>query len=54
VREALLAAARLAYEEGGLSGQCAEGRWELALDALKSADLSPAILRALARLAPPG
>ncbi len=34
VREALRTAAQRAYEEGGLSGLCAEGRWELALDAL--------------------
>lgn len=54
VREALLAAARQAYEEGGMSGLCAEGRWELALDALSTAKLSPVILQALSRLTPPG
>ena len=54
VRAALLDAARQAYEDGGMSGLCAEGRWELALDAVKAADLSPAILRALGRLTPPG
>jgi RimJ/RimL family protein N-acetyltransferase/bacterioferritin-associated ferredoxin len=48
VREALRTAAERAYEEGGLSGLCAEGRWELALDALRAADLLPAIHRALA------
>jgi hypothetical protein len=47
VREALGAAVRQAYEEGGLSGLCAEGRWELALDALGTVDLTPAIRRAL-------
>lgn len=47
VREALASAARQAYEEGGLSGLCAEGRWELALDAMGAADLTPAIRRAL-------
>ncbi len=47
VREALTAAARQAYEEGGLSGLCAEGRWELALDTLGTVDLTPAIHRAL-------
>jgi hypothetical protein len=48
VREALRAAASQAHEEGGLSGLCAEGRWELALDALGTVDLTPAIHRALA------
>ncbi|WP_257451117.1 GNAT family N-acetyltransferase [Archangium lipolyticum] len=49
VREALESAAREAYEEGGLSGLCAEGRWELALDALHTSVLTPAIHRALSR-----
>ncbi|HEX8822823.1 MAG TPA: DUF3565 domain-containing protein [Archangium sp.] len=47
VREALRAAAVQAYEEGGLSGLCAEGRWELAVDALGATDLTPVIRRAL-------
>ncbi|WP_083682150.1 DUF3565 domain-containing protein [Archangium sp. Cb G35] len=47
VREALLSAAREAYEDGGLSGLCAEGRWDLAQDAMRAADLTPAIQRAL-------
>ena len=47
VREALRTAAARAYEDGGLSGLCAEGRWELALDALGTANLLPAIQRAL-------
>ena len=52
VREALRTAARQAYEEGGLSGLCAEGRWELALDALGATDLLPVIHRALAPPSP--
>lgn len=47
VREALLSAASQAHEEGGLSGLCAEGRWDLALDALRTADLTGAVHRAL-------
>ena len=47
VREALASVARQAYEEGGMSGLCAEGRWDLALDAMRAADLTPVILRAL-------
>lgn len=36
VRRACLEQAMAAYEEGGMSGLCAEGRWELAMDALRS------------------
>jgi hypothetical protein len=49
VRQALASAALHAYEEGGLSGLCAEGRWELALDALRTADLTPVLHRALGK-----
>lgn len=37
-RRCLEAAAR-AYEEGGMSGLCAEGRWELALEAIRGVEL---------------
>lgn len=47
VRAACLAAAVSAYEDGGLSGICLEGRWELAVDALKSVDLKNVIEQAL-------
>lgn len=43
VRAACLAAAREAYEDAGLSGLCAEGRWEAALSAIQSLDLDAAI-----------
>lgn len=39
VRQACIEAALRAYEEGGISGLCAEGRWELAIDAMRSLDL---------------
>jgi len=39
VRDTCLEAARRAYEEGGMSGLCAEGRFELALDAIRGLDL---------------
>lgn len=39
VRKACLSAALNAYEQAGISGLCAEGRWELAIDALRSLDL---------------
>lgn len=41
VRGACLEAARGAYEDAGLSGLCAEGRWELALEAIRGLDLEP-------------
>ena len=41
VRRALLEAALQAHEDAGLSGLCAEGRWEAAVSALRSYDLSP-------------
>ena len=40
IRAALVEAARDAYEDAGLSGLCAEGRWELALDAMRALDLA--------------
>ncbi len=39
VRQACLDAAVAGYEEGGLGGLCAEGRWELAVDRVRSLDL---------------
>ena len=40
VRTACHDAARLAYEDAGIRGLCAEGRWEAALDAIRGLDLS--------------
>lgn len=39
VRAGCIAAAVAAYEDSGMSGLCAEGRWELALDAIRLLDL---------------
>lgn len=39
VRRACLEAAREADEEAGMSGLCAEGRWELALEEIRTLDL---------------
>lgn len=41
VRAACLRAAAEAYEDAGLQGLCAEGRWEAALGAVRSLDLRP-------------
>jgi hypothetical protein len=38
-REACLEAARQAYEDAGIRGLCAEGRWEAALAAIRHVDL---------------
>jgi len=40
VREACLKAAVDAYENAGISGLCEEGRWECAIDAIRSLDLA--------------
>ena len=41
VREACMRAALEAYESAGISGLCAEGRWELAVQAIRILDLEP-------------
>ena len=40
VRAACLDAARQAYEDAGILGLCADGRWEAALSAIRQMDLS--------------
>ena len=40
VRAACLDAAMLAYEDAGIRGLCADGRWEAALSAIRQLDLS--------------
>jgi hypothetical protein len=50
VRAACLDAARLAYEDAGIRGLCADGRWEAAWIAIQQLDLS-AVLNIQARLA---
>jgi hypothetical protein len=39
VRKACIEAALAAYEDAGVSGLCAEGRWEAAISALQSLNL---------------
>lgn len=39
IRQACIEAATRAYEDGGVRGLCAEGRWELALDAMRQVEL---------------
>jgi hypothetical protein len=39
VRQACIQAALDAYEDAGISGLCAEGRWEAAISAIQSLDI---------------
>jgi hypothetical protein len=41
IRDACLEALLQAYEDAGVQGLCAEGRWEVAVGALKTVDLAP-------------
>lgn len=38
VRDACVQAALDGYEQAGMSGLCAEGRWEMAVDTMQSLD----------------
>lgn len=40
VRRACIDAAVQAYEDAGFAGLCAAGRWEAAVDAIRSLDVS--------------
>ncbi|MFL5460459.1 MAG: acetyltransferase [Gemmatimonadales bacterium] len=42
VRAELIRAALAAYEDAGVRGLCAEGAWEVAVDAMRKLELSPA------------
>lgn len=53
VRAACLEAALTAYEQAGISGLCGEGRWELALQAIRGLDLAPVVAAARAERAAP-
>ncbi|HYW91424.1 MAG TPA: acetyltransferase [Gammaproteobacteria bacterium] len=39
IRRECLRAALEAWEQGGIAGLCAEGRWELAVDTVRALDL---------------
>ena len=41
IRDACLEAVLQAYKDAGVQGLCAEGRWEVAVGALKTVDLAP-------------
>lgn len=48
IRDAYLQAMVQAYEDAGVQGLCAEGRWEVAISAPRAHDLAP-LLRELQR-----
>ena len=41
IRNTCVEATLQAYEDAGLQGLCAEGRWEAAIGALKTVELAP-------------
>jgi hypothetical protein len=41
IRSAVVEAAIRGYENAGVQGLCAEGRWEAAVSAMRSLDLMP-------------
>ena len=41
IRDACLEALLQAYEDAGVQGLCAEGRWKVAVGALKTIELAP-------------
>jgi hypothetical protein len=41
IRHACIVAVLQAYEDAGVQGLCAEGRWEAAVSALKTVELAP-------------
>jgi hypothetical protein len=43
IRSAMVEAAVRAYENAGVQGLCAEGRWEAAVSAMQSLDLATLI-----------
>ncbi len=43
VRDRCVEALLRAYEDAGMQGLCAEGRWEAAVGALRALDLAPIV-----------
>ena len=41
IRDTCIEAVLQAYEDAGIEGLCAEGRWEAALGALRKVELAP-------------
>jgi hypothetical protein len=45
VRDACVRAALESYEQAGLSGLCAEGRWEVAVDSMRSLEVDAVVVK---------
>lgn len=45
VRDACVMAALTAYEDAGISGLCHEGRWEMAVQAVRTLEISALLHR---------
>lgn len=43
IREKCVEAILQAYEDAGIQGLCAEGRWKVAVGALRTLDLTPVL-----------
>lgn len=52
VRAACIKAALDAYEDGGILGLCAEGRWEYAISAMQQLDVDALATAAYSTLSP--
>jgi phosphopantothenate synthetase len=48
IRRALIEAGEAAYEDAGIQGLCAEGRWEAAVAAMRTVDVAEVARRAAA------
>jgi hypothetical protein len=46
IRRAILEAGEAAYEDAGIQGLCAEGRWEAAVAAMRAVDVDAVARRA--------
>lgn len=51
IRSTCIQAALEAYEDAGVSGLCAEGRWEYTIGILRQLDLEPLLQAALQKRA---
>lgn len=47
IRRALIDAAEAAYEDAGIQGLCAEGRWEAAVSAMRALDVQAVAMGAV-------
>jgi hypothetical protein len=45
IRQTFVDQALMAYEDAGMSGLCAEGRWEIVVDTLRSIKVEPIVER---------